>query len=261
MEWTDYVGAVRDRADVEQATGFWRMQDPAGVLRRWAADLPPERVHLVTVPPPGSPPDLLWERFAAVIGIPPELCDRSSVRANSALGTAEAALLRRINERLDRRDIDWPTYEAFVKFHLAERGLAERPGRQRLLLPPSEHTWVSAWSKELVQELTERRYAVTGDLAELLPAEPGPQAAHPEDAGVDALLDASLDGIAHLLGELGKRTASLDEARLELAAAHKAVAAAYERPVWRQVAHRTAQWLPPLRPVLRLAAKLRGTSR
>ena len=29
-----------------------------------AGDLPPERVHLVTVPPPGGPPDLLWQRFS-----------------------------------------------------------------------------------------------------------------------------------------------------------------------------------------------------
>ncbi len=257
MGLTEYIDAVRDRADVEQATGFWRMQDAGGILRRWAADLPPGRVHLVTVPPPGSPPDLLWERFASVIGIDPELCDRTSVRTNPSLGTVEAALLRRFNEHLKSRDIDWPTYESFVKFHLAERGLAGRSGKQAILLPASEYAWVSAWSRELVRELAERRYTVVGDLAELIPGEPGTLRLHPGDVGADAMLEASFDGIASVLDELAERTAINSELREELEQTHKALAAAYERPVWRQVLHRVARWVPPLRPVLRLAARLR----
>ncbi len=35
---------------------------------RWGHDLPPEHVHLVTVPPPGEP-DLLWSRFSSTFGL------------------------------------------------------------------------------------------------------------------------------------------------------------------------------------------------
>ena len=53
-----------DREDSRIATWFWGVQEIPDILNRWGHDLPPERVHLVTVPPPGGPPDLLWERFS-----------------------------------------------------------------------------------------------------------------------------------------------------------------------------------------------------
>ena len=51
---------------------FWRVQHLPRILATWGADLPPERVHLVTVPPSGGPTDLLWRRFAQVVGISQE---------------------------------------------------------------------------------------------------------------------------------------------------------------------------------------------
>ena len=44
---------------------FWGVQHLPRILATWGADLPPERVHLVTVPPSGAPRDLLWKRFAS----------------------------------------------------------------------------------------------------------------------------------------------------------------------------------------------------
>ena len=35
----------------------------------------PERLHVITPPPPGSPREVLWERFAGVLGIDPATCD------------------------------------------------------------------------------------------------------------------------------------------------------------------------------------------
>src|SRR6476659_2083179 len=42
----------------------WIHLDPPAVLQRWSEALAPGRVHVVTVPPPGSPETLLLERFA-----------------------------------------------------------------------------------------------------------------------------------------------------------------------------------------------------
>ncbi len=47
----------------------WRTMDPAGVAARWGAGLPPERVHIVTVPRDGGDGQQLWHRFAAACGI------------------------------------------------------------------------------------------------------------------------------------------------------------------------------------------------
>ena len=51
-----FLGTVRRGRDDQK---FWRYQDVPGILERWAAGLPPQRVHLVVVPPPGAPRDEL----------------------------------------------------------------------------------------------------------------------------------------------------------------------------------------------------------
>ena len=48
---------------------FWGAQEIPDILDRWGHDLPPERVHLVTVPPPGGPKQLLWKRFSIAFGL------------------------------------------------------------------------------------------------------------------------------------------------------------------------------------------------
>ena len=51
---------------------FWRVQAIPDVLTRWGNGLPPARIHVVTVPPRDEPRDLLWRRFAGVVGIDPD---------------------------------------------------------------------------------------------------------------------------------------------------------------------------------------------
>ena len=77
------------------------MHDPLDVLDRWGAGLPPERVHVVTVPPAGTDPGLLWERFAGLVGIDPDTVDTTVARANPSLGAEEVTFLRRVNERIE----------------------------------------------------------------------------------------------------------------------------------------------------------------
>ena len=56
------------------------------MLDRWTAGIPRERVHLVTVPPPGSSPTLLWERFAGLFGLDVEEFAPTE-RVNASLGS------------------------------------------------------------------------------------------------------------------------------------------------------------------------------
>ena len=67
-----FLENLRDeQRSAEVAQWFWGVQEVPDVLDRWAESLPRDRVHLVTVPPPGSSPTLLWERFAGLFGIDP----------------------------------------------------------------------------------------------------------------------------------------------------------------------------------------------
>ncbi len=123
----------------EVARWFWGVQEVPDVLDRWAESLPPERVHVVTVPPPGSSPTLLWERFAGLFGIDPTEFTPSD-RANASLGVPESAMVRRLNERLN--DV-LPShhYRSLVREMLVHRNLSTRqrlpavvPARGRLRL-------------------------------------------------------------------------------------------------------------------------------
>ena len=59
----------------------------------------PQQVHLVTVPPPGGAPELLWKRFSQAFGLDGIDLDLEGERHNPSLGVPETTLLRRINRK------------------------------------------------------------------------------------------------------------------------------------------------------------------
>ena len=87
--WEDWLGDVIDRESVDadrRQWWFWRVHDTLAILRLWAEQVPPERIHVVTNPPRGSAAGLLWERFASLLGIDPASADLSRARPNASLG-------------------------------------------------------------------------------------------------------------------------------------------------------------------------------
>ncbi len=147
---------------------FWRQQDVAGVLAHWSQYVPAHRVHLVTVPPPGSSPTLLWERLCTVLGIAPDGYDTVVPRANVSLGLAEAELLRRTNAELADR-LDWPQFAAVVKFWLAEELLSARDDSPRAQVPDRLRPWFAKTSQAMIDEIVAHDYDVVGDLSDLEP--------------------------------------------------------------------------------------------
>lgn len=183
-EWYDAIG--RREADDWQLRWFWRVEDLPDVLRRWGSALPPERVHVVTVPHPGEHEDTLWARFASVIGVETGHLDLDVVRhPNRGLGVADVALLRSIaalrDERLGQR-----AYEHLVKGVLAHETLGRVEPSGGFGLPPDLLPGVRETSRRWIEAIAAAGYDVVGDLDELLPAErePGrldPDAADPVD--------------------------------------------------------------------------------
>ena len=53
----------RTESDDPRDVWDWRSLDLGLVLDRWAPAVPPERLHVITPPPPGSAREVLWERF------------------------------------------------------------------------------------------------------------------------------------------------------------------------------------------------------
>ncbi len=108
---------------------FWRAQGLPDVLTRWGDGLSPDRIHLVTVPHAGAPRDLLWERYCSAFGIDPSWAPAESDRENVSIGTAETALIRKLNRRLKKAGLEGPDYRRLVRQVMVHETLAQRPRR------------------------------------------------------------------------------------------------------------------------------------
>jgi hypothetical protein len=188
-----------------ERTWFWSVQDWPDVLSRWSPGIPPERVHLVTVPPSGAPPDLLWGRFCELFAIDPEWCSADSDRMNSSLGAAETRLLRDLNRRV-KGHLTNPQYRSLVRELLAHNVLARREDSSRVVVNDRTRLMARELTERWIREVTARGYDVIGDLDEvrLVGPETGEGSAAPDQQDPDHpdprdVYDASLDAIQALL--------------------------------------------------------------
>ncbi|MPY96775.1 MAG: hypothetical protein GEU97_02045 [Actinophytocola sp.] len=204
--WDDYIAALADpeSSDVEAGQRMWRQQDIGAILRRWNKVIPMERMHVVTVPPPGADSGVLWQRFAEVLGLDPADYDSTSNRQNTSLGVVSAELMRRVNSRAKERGLGWKASEKLVKQILAKRVLTTRSrDESSLTLPADLYPWVVEQSKRIVTEVEQTGVRVWGDLEELIP-DPAHarEGTTPETVTDSELLDAALDGIVGMVGQV-----------------------------------------------------------
>jgi hypothetical protein len=172
--WQDFRTGVR-RADGLRgrlgrfsdptAARFRRFHDVARMLEAWGAQVPAERLHVVTVPATAADPRVLWERFAGVIGLDPELCP-SSPRANESLGYPSTELLRRVNAALGA--VPPSDYNVTVREHLAGRVLAPASGAEaRPLLDSATYEFGLQWNRRTRRALDASGARLVGDLEDL----------------------------------------------------------------------------------------------
>ncbi|MAO80627.1 MAG: hypothetical protein CMH82_08205 [Nocardioides sp.] len=167
MTFPDYLARLH-KTQGTPAPIWWQKDLPA-VLEKWARHVPAERIHVVTVPPPGADKGLLLERFCSVLGIDAGLLDQSSVgRANRGLRLEQAEVLRRVNagipDDLKRRDV----YGDVGKRGFSVKVLGGAEGRP-ILLPESERAWCEELSHRYVEHVRAGGYDVVGDVEDLLP--------------------------------------------------------------------------------------------
>jgi hypothetical protein len=195
--YAEFLAAVRAEPGQRDRTArrFWANHDVPEILARWGRDLPPERVHVVSVPPAGADPGLLWRRFAMLLGLDPDNYQSRTSGANTSLGAAEAAVLRRFNAAIAEHDIPWPVYAAVIKHDLAP-ALAARRGAA-IELPESVYTWAVGWSEQAVKRLHRAGYDIVGDLDELIPRG-RPAGLDPDAAPAAEQVEAAAAGMASL---------------------------------------------------------------
>jgi hypothetical protein len=237
--YADFVDAARDRT--EPARGFWRNQDLADVLARWGEQLPPEQVHVVTVPGQDAGRDELARRYCGVLGVDAARLELDQARSNSSLGFTQAELLRRVNLALgDRLARPRLGYARVARWYLTEKFLLPQGG-QPPLLPQSAEAWCRTLSQEWIDGIREAGYAVSGDLADLLPDADHFAAGLPQAGDADQL-HAAVRALADLLVDRHDEIGRLDalhahvrelEAREQAQVAATPATASSRRGRWR----------------------------
>lgn len=204
--WEEFLDQVR-RAEGRAGRDFHRHQDLPALAERWSAVVGKDNFVIVTVPQPGASPRVLWERFTSVLGIDGSQADLE-VRANLGLGLASALVLRRFNEKyLATQGKATPgdpgrDYLRLVKHRLAKGGLVHREGEPKLGF---DTRWGRKMGEQQIKALRAAGYRVVGDLDELIPQRVA--GVQPKQVSGQDQLEAALDGLLFLVGDLSERSA------------------------------------------------------
>ena len=241
ISWDDYLESVRE--GTWPGAEFLRSHDPADIASRWAADLPPHRVHIVTLPPPTAPRGLLLERFCGVIGIDAKILSDSVPSPNESLGFVQAELLRRVNVALgDRLKHSRAGYGRVGKSYFAHQVLAPMGG-ERPSLPPEMTPWCQEQTERLIATIEQGGYDVAGDLDDLRSV---PASTAPSVVGDSEIAASAVGALADLLDQRHQDLVQLDELQ------NRPVSVRRRRPIrrmrrrlGRRIRRRLSQLLPP----------------
>jgi len=174
----------------------WRTLDPALVTARWGADLPPDHVHIVTVPRRGAPPDTLWTRFAEACALGVEGLDLSVTTANQSLSPAPAELLRRVNGTIEAPIVGNREQARWLRDTLAHQVLVPLGG-DRMGMTDEQFEQAAERSERAIAALRERGYTIHGDLEDIRATRP--EGRTPGQVSDDELLDTAVHAINGLL--------------------------------------------------------------
>jgi hypothetical protein len=185
-----YVEGIRTEAD--NGRRFWRQQHVGRIAGRWAERLGPDRVYVVTLPPPGAPGDTLWDRFSEAAGIRPEPSWSEAPRTNESLGAASALVMRRLNELT--QDLSLKDYKREVK--AVGKHLLPAHRDQEDAIGFAVPDWLHAQATRIREQIAASGVHVVGDLDDLAPLDvPGVDPDRVDAAAQLAAAFAALEGV------------------------------------------------------------------
>jgi hypothetical protein len=225
--WPDFVEAIvsggarasdgtRDDSDAASDgkgnltawRAFQRAMDVPRMLAVWGAAVPPERLHVVLVPAPGSEPQELWRRFASVIGVDPATCNPPGQQRNASLDYAAADLMRRVNVGL--KDLGQQAYGRTVKSYLCKQVLVARSGGSRVSTDRRLTEFALDWNRRMSDAIAQSGAQLVG-VPEDLDVKPS-HVGRLEPPPDEEVLDAARDAVAGLERLIATRSKKLVEA-------------------------------------------------
>jgi len=190
----DYGRYVDDLVRDDPGTFFWQMQDIPAIAERWCRGVPPERVHVITVPGSDAAPDELWRRFCSVLGVDPDVFRGVERAVNTSMGVAGTEFIRQLPEFVGDGPPITPEFRhPLIKILLAQKILAQHDDVP-IGLQAAHRDWFIEKSVGYVDYIKRRGFHVVGDLEslvsrpELLPDHVTPSAAQVVDAGVTGIV-------------------------------------------------------------------------
>lgn len=214
MSSTLSLDAFMAQAADDRLTGAWswRSQDVPRVLEQWSAAVPAERIHVVTVPGPSGPRELLWQRWCHVLGIDDSAFDMQRSVSNESLGTAQAALLWRVKPHLTGPLLRKPVQHRWLRQYFGHEVLVPQRG-ERFGLRPAQVAELRRRSLEDVERIRAGGYTVVGELSDLVPAESEREQPHPDDVTETEMLDVAARAIDQMIRDVRKLTLERDRLR------------------------------------------------
>jgi hypothetical protein len=230
--WPEYAVGVRQGAAGTNSSiikSFRRAQNARRMLRAWESAVGPDRLHVVTVRGPGAPPDLLWERFASVVGVDPSLRPPKNEQTNPSLGYGSCDVLRRANDSL--ADVPRRPYNRIVRWLAGSVLETNRVHESRPRLDLATAEFAAELNRATIQLIRRGGFPVIGDLDELAAVpdlsaiDPGDAPQDPSEEEVLAAAALASHGLHEWLATKGVRThlswdrgaATLDDAISEVA--------------------------------------------
>ncbi len=198
--WDDFLRAITGErgADHPNHREFWSQHDLVDVFRRWSVAVPLEQAHLITIPPAGQPPELLWDRFCQVIGL-----DGSSFPSppgdNASLGVVSAQVMRRLNVTLREQGLSRADYTRLGKHVLGKLVLPQRRQQEgKIKLPDDARQWLATRSEAMLTELEGMPINLVGDVSELAVADAA-TGRDPNSVSDAEMVDAAIAALAGLV--------------------------------------------------------------
>jgi hypothetical protein len=223
VPFADYVEQVLRSPDDERGQsrynkGFWLHHDVVPMIETWGRVLGRHNVTVITVPPSGTAPDVLWSRFCTATGIDPEQFDyERSKRSNVSLTYAETEMLRKVNLKL-RKKMSADGYHQIVNRYIANKllrhDLAVGGADDRPQLGARSHAAIRARADAMIEGIAASEVNVIGDLGDLrIPAFEGSAESLDTLGPTEQIPDVISDALAHIALRLHRNARTIETLR------------------------------------------------
>lgn len=196
-------------ADRLKGAWGWASQDIPAVLDRWSQAVTPERLTVVTVPPPGAPRGLLWERWREAVGIDDRDFDLDVSYANESIGAAQAALLLRVKPKLSGPLTSGNVRHRWVRQYFGHEVLVPQRG-ERFTPRPEHAARLAERSAEAAAMIRATGYPVVGDLDDLVSPTVREGGAYPDDVSDAEIVDVAAGAIEQMIRDVKELTEERD---------------------------------------------------